>query len=404
LLDTPAASNQFASLSNPWRSTPAGTFPGRWIDYAATRGSDLTTNRLDEVYNTPVTYSWNLTVQQQLPVHLVLEVAYVGSKGIHQSEIMRVLNVARLASVSNPVVGLTTVNGATVSNAVTTNTVGNARLRVPFLGFNPGGLQTSSEDLDYRFNSLQATLRRQFSSGLTFQAAYTWSRAFTNMSTVNGADSGDPTDLRQQWGLNTQYRPQRLVIAYNYAIPAGPLKGLAKAVAGGWGISGVTTIQDGTPLSIVDTRGGAIFGLNTSRAQFAPGVTNADIPSQGDLKQRLGGSAGGSGFFNRAAFTTIPIVGGDGTAGTGGAGWGNSGIAPIQGPGQFNFDASISKVMPLPRIKENSQLQFRAEFFNMFNHAQFNNPAANFAVPTFGQITSTSVNPRLIQLALKYIF
>src|SRR5262249_22689196 len=220
----------------------------------------------------------------------------------------------------------------------------------------------------------------------------------------NGADSGDPTDLGQQWGLNTQYRPQRLVITYDYRIPTGSLKGWAKALGAGWGISGVTTIQDGAPMTIVDTRGGAIFGLNTSRAQLAPGVTYSDLASEGDLKQRLGGNAGGPGYFNRAAFTTIPVIGGNSTAGTGGAGWGNSGIAPIQGPGQFNFDASISKVTRLPGISESSELQFRAEFFNMFNHAQFNNPAANFAVTTFGQITSTSVNPRLIQLALKYVF
>ena len=82
-------------------------------------------------------------------------------------------------------------------------------------------------------------------------------------------------------------------------------------------------------------------------------------------------------------------------------GWGNSGIAPILGPGQFNFDASLSKAIP---VGERAQLQFRTEFFNMFNHAQFNNPAANLAVATFGQITSTSVNPRLIQLALKLVF
>jgi hypothetical protein len=359
---------------------------------------------LDQAYNTPLTYSWNLTIQRELPAHLITEIAYVGSKGIHQAEIMHVLNVASLASESNPVVGLTTVNGVTIQDAVTANTVANARLRVPFLGFNPGGLQTSSEDLDYRFNSLQATLRRQFSSGLSFQAAYTWSRAFTNLSTLNGADLGDPSNLRQQWGLNTQYRPQRLVITYDYRIPTGSLNGWAKALGSGWGVSGVTTIQDGTPMTIVDTRGGAIFGLNTSRAQLAPGATNSEIASQGDLKQRLGGNAGGPGYFNRAAFTTIPVIGGNGTAGTGGAGWGNSGIAPTLGPGQFNFDVSVSKVTPLPGISENSQIQFRAEFFNMFNHAQFNNPAANLAVPTFGQVTSTSVNPRLIQLALKYIF
>src|SRR5207244_10886210 len=131
-------------------------------------------------------------------------------------------------------IGLTTVNAVTAQNAVTTNTVGNARLRVPFLGFNPGGLQTSSEDLDYRFNSFQATVRRQFSSGLGMQAAYTWSRAFTNMSTVNGANLGDPSDLRQQWGLNTQYRPQRLVVSYNYLIPTGPAKGMDKSAVGSW--------------------------------------------------------------------------------------------------------------------------------------------------------------------------
>lgn len=420
LLDTLASTNQFASLASPWKSTPAGTFPGRWINYATTQGSNLTTNMLDQTYNTPVTYSWNLTLQRQLPDHWIVELGYVGSKGIHQSEISHFLNAATLASAANPITGLTTVSGATVQNAITTNTTGNARLRVPYLGFNPGGLQVSSEDLDYRFNSFQATIRRQFSSGLGLQAAYTWSRAFTNMSTANGADLGDPSDLRQQWGLNTAYRPQRLVITYNYTIPTGPVKGIVKAVIGNWALSGVTTIQDGTPFTITDTRGGAIFGLTTARAQLAPGVTYADLITPGDLKSHLGGKAvvaGGAGFFNTgatcvsgvtcpatSAFTTIPVIGGNGTAGTGGTGWGNSGIAPLLGPGQFNFDASVSKVIPVPVISERSLLQFRAEFFNMFNHAQFNNPATNVALGNFGQITSASVNPRLIQLALKFIF
>jgi hypothetical protein len=308
-----------------------------------------------------------------------------------------------LASPENPIVGQTVINGVTVNNVVTTNTTGNARLRVPFLGFNAGGLLTSSEDLDYRFNSFQATVRRQFSSGVTFQGAYTWSRAFTNSSAAgSGANSNDPTDLRQQWGLNTQYRPQRLVLTYDYRIPTGSLKGWAKTAAGGWGISGVTTIQGGSPFTIVDSRGGAIFGLTTSRAQLAPGLTYADIASKGDLKQRLGGNTGGPGYFNNAAFTTVPVVGGNGTPGTGGAGWGNMGIAPILGPGQFNFDASLAKIT---RIGERSQIQFRTEFFNVFNHAQFNAPGANVAVAsTFGRITSTAVNPRLIQLALKFVF
>ena len=90
--------------------------------------------------------------------------------------------------------------------------------------------------------------------------------------------------------------------------------------------------------------------------------------------------------------------------------FGNSGTGIINGPGQFNFDVSILKTT---RIFENHTLQFRAEFFNAFNHPQFTNPnygqgaiyaLPNFAAGNFGQITSTSVNPRIIQLALKYIF
>jgi Carboxypeptidase regulatory-like domain len=402
LLDTPAATNQFASLAEPWNSTPAGTFAARWINFATDTGSNLTTNMLNQQFFTPTTYQWNLTVQRQFRDHFVLEVAYVGSKGIHQPEIMHTVNVAQFASATNPIVGLTTVNGATVQNAVTTNTDANSRLRVPFLGYNPGGLQLSDEALDYRFNSLQVTLRRQFSSGLALQAAYTWSRSFTDFSTASGADSGDPNNLRQQWGLSTLYRPQRLVITYNYQIPTSSVKGLVKAVAGYWSVSGVTTIQDGLPFDITDSRGGAIFGLTTSRAQLANGATFAELPTSGSITQRLGGAAGGPGYLNAAAFTTIPLIGGNGTAGTGGTGWGDSGIAPILGPGQFNFNVSLVKAIP---IRERLHLQFRTEFYNAFNHPQFNNPSANFAVPsTFGRISSTSVNPRLIQFALKLVF
>ena len=75
------------------------------------------------------------------------------------------------------------------------------------------------------------------------------------------------------------------------------------------------------------------------------------------------------------------------------------------GPGQFNFDADVAKTTRVGGIHENAMLQFRAEFFNLFNHPQFANPALDYGSPAnFGQITSASVNPRLVQLALKYVF
>jgi hypothetical protein len=101
---------------------------------------------------------------------------------------------------------------------------------------------------------------------------------------------------------------------------------------------------------------------------------------------------------NASAFCTaaLPQIGN-------GTGYGNAGIGILLGPGQFNFDTSLIKTT---RIREKHTLQFRAEFFNLFNHPQFGNPGG-LAVSTpgnFGQITSTTVNPRIMQFALKYAF
>jgi hypothetical protein len=162
---------------------------------------------------------------------------------------------------------------------------------------------------------------------------------------------------------------------------------------------------------------------------MAPGMTYADIATPGSVEARLGGASGGPGWFNKAAFIAPPAMSPTGTAyysTTSASGqaqcavanpgvscgtlYGSSGSGIIPGPGQFNFDISILKTT---RILESQTLQFRAEFFNAFNHPQFTNPnygqgaiysLPNFAAGNFGQITSTSVNPRIVQLALKYIF
>jgi hypothetical protein len=133
-------------------------------------------------------------------------------------------------------------------------------------------------------------------------------------------------------------------------------------------------------------------------------MTYGNIATPGGVEQRLGGNSGGPGYFNAAAFCNAPTIG-DGT------GYGNSGTGIILGPGQFNWDISGIKTT---RITERQIVQFRAEFFNAFNHPQFNNPnnSGGFLlnqVPdrssaSFGQITTASVNPRVIQFALKYIF
>jgi hypothetical protein len=107
-----------------------------------------------------------------------------------------------------------------------------------------------------------------------------------------------------------------------------------------------------------------------------------------------------NGYFTASCFTTSPIIGADGV----GTAFGNSSTGIVNGPGQANLDLALSKSVGLRWPVEKSSLQLRAEFYNALNHPQFANPDSNFTSPTFGVISSTSVNPRVGQLALKYLF
>jgi hypothetical protein len=106
------------------------------------------------------------------------------------------------------------------------------------------------------------------------------------------------------------------------------------------------------------------------------------------------------GYFNAACFTSPPIIGADGN----GTAFGNSGTGIVDGSGQANLDLALSKAVMVNWPIEKSSFQFRAESFNALNHPQLSNPDTNFTSSTFGVITSTAVNPRVIQLALKLEF
>ena len=376
------ASNYFSSLAQPFAAGSLGWSLSRWVDLTTGNGSGISQTTVQEIFVTPVTYSWNLNAQYEFLPSWVLEVGYVGSHGIHQNN-THPINTAQLASVSNPLYGI-----------VTTNLRSNVPARVPYLGFSAATLSQESTDGDYKFNSLQATVRKQYSHGLTFQAAYTFSRAFANYaaSTTSGRVSNDPLDSRQQYGLNANYRPHRLVLSYNWNIPTRKISGVAVKLIGGWSLSGLTPIQDGQPLTLTDTRGGTIYGQpGTSRAQINPGFTYADVLTPGDVKSNL------NNYFNKAALGLTPVIG-DGT------GWGNTGIGIAFGPGQFDWDIALAKRTRVGGLREAPELQFRAEAVNLFNHAQFLNPGLAGNQGNFGLITGSSVNPRLLQLALKYVF
>ena len=400
------------TLANPFPSTPTlGTFSSRYVNFSPAClandlgpgcNSNLNVPFLNEVLHTPLVRQYNLNVQYEFAHGWVLEAGYVGSSGINLLDEYHNNNTPNLASPSNPI------------NGVTTNTVENILYRVPDLGYQSVGVRGTGFDGSSNYNSLQVTVRKQLSRGLTVQGAYTWSKALTDLSNISAnptANSNNASNLAQQYGAATFVRPQRFVVNYSYDLPFGTHNGAVGKLLEGWNVSGVTLVQNGLPITIGDTSAGTIYGTagggnqsGYARAEMCPGMTYNSIPTAGGVEQRLGGNSGGPGYFNHSAFCAPPVIG-DGTD------FGNSGTGILLGPGQFNWDISILKTT---RIRERQSIQFRTEFFNAFNHAQFNNPnnTGGFlsnSVPdrssgTFGDIITTSVNPRVIQFGLKYQF
>ncbi len=355
--------------------------------------------------DSPLVEQYNMDVQQQLPAKLVAEIGYVGTRGTRLSE-SRALNRAFLASPSNPI------------NGVTTNTVASANLqaRVPYQGFTPNGV-TRIETYGFsNYNSLQATLKRQVSRGVFIQAAYTWSKSLTTVTGGDGTNavfaggsgnSNDPDNRYARYGLAAFDRTNRLVIAYTVDLPS--LKNgfsFARAVTSGWKFAGVSTFQTGKPLTFTDTRNGTAYGT-ASRAQFAPGVTNANIRNGngGSMLTRVKANT----YLNpgSALFTVAPAVPYSVAAVAGGplaTDYGNTGVSVVRGPGNQNWDMTLIKTTRVGGLREDATLDFRTELFNAFNHAQYANPGTGVGTASYGVINASSVAPRLVQFALKYIF
>ena len=399
--DTLAAQGEISSLQRPFQERPLAFAP-RWFNFQTLSGSNFDSPQYSRI-QTPLVRQFNLGVQYEIFRGTVAEVAYVGSSGINLANYSHNINSALLACTALVTSGC--VKGGV--NGITTNTIGNANARVPFLGFSSIGLQQMGFDGISNYNSLQFTVRKNMARGLSFQSAYTWSKALSTIgyTASNLNDSNNPSS---QYGAAPFNRPHRLSVSYQYAIPSFAKSGFANKAFGNWNLSGVTTIQAGNPVTFFDNNAGTAYHQSGGSiekgfvtAQLAPGKTYNDIFVNGSPKDKL------NNFFNIKAFGGAPILGDDGVA----TGYGNSGIGVIRGPHQLNFDASLNKDF---KLTERQRLQFRVDSFNLFNHAQFafanqtiSNGNFNFVsspVNNFGVVTKTSVAPRLIQLALRYQF
>jgi hypothetical protein len=352
---------------------------------------------------TPSTQQWNLGIQHDLGKDWILEVGYVGTHSIHLRETRTDLP-ARLASPTNPIT-VTDVNGNPYQ--ITENTTANGPLRSPIPAINGyGGFQIFDNSAYAHYHSLQTTVSRRWSHGY-FQAAYTWSRSTDVNSSGNTALNtayNNEADLRAGYGPSDFDRTHRFVVSYRYDLPFfADAGGWKKTALDNWAISGITVIQSGTPFSVTDSSAGTAF--------LGPGYTptlTGNLADGGSVsKGYTGGGIGNelaNGYLNPANFAPAPLIsaadGGDGVV----TNFGNLGRNTYRGPYQQNWDFSLLKTF---QLTERFNLRFTTDFFNIWNHANFANPAINDVETIggpFGKIFSTVGTPRLIQFSLRLAF
>jgi hypothetical protein len=372
--------NSTATLAQPFPTTQLGFVP-------RTPTSRLSDRIAGPEYRVPLLQQWNVNIQHGLGRGLVLDLGYVGT---HGTRLLRSVgyNQPLIASATNPVnCGF----DGTATNCITTSTSLNARQRVPVLGENPNALTASEFSGASTYHSLQSTLRKQLAAGLSFQIAYTYSKAMTNTTVMN-----DQTHPDLSWARASFDRTHRLTTNFSYQIPGfRGAKGFTKIALQNWNVTGLVVLQTGSPLTLTDPNAAGIYGrAATSTITICPGSSYQNLLTSGSVTERI------DGWIDSRAICSPSVLGADRNA----TGYGTAGQSILVGPRQVNTDFSIGKSGRVGGLREDAQLAFRAEFYNATNSPQFANPGTTLGTATFGVITQTSVAPRIIQFALKYQF
>jgi hypothetical protein len=303
-------------------------------------------------------YQFNFGIQRRLGNDFSIEADYQGSIG-HKL----LLNI----DLNEPYV--------TISDPTRRGTQSPNQQLFPYPTF--AGLNMGKDIATSNYNGLVLTGKYQGRRGIFLQASYTLGKSLDNSSTwslPSGQPGGvaDPRNLRLEYGPSNFNITHRAVFTYVVDVPAGPghhlfgwNNGLNRQVFGGWQISGITTVQSGAPFTVYN--GSADFsGFN----QF---YDRPDVAGTGKLPQD---NRNVDAAFDTTFFKAPPA----GRVGT-------SGRDQYYGPGLVNFDFAAAKNFPLGL--ERLKLQFRADFFNLFNHTNFSNPVTNQSSASFGKITST---------------
>jgi outer membrane receptor protein involved in Fe transport len=385
---TPAQTfaNPFIPLPLPSSFPTAATIPSPLSPLASPFiGVAVSGVFVDPNLETPYVQQYNLGVQWEFFKNTVLELGYVGNKGTH---LLQTININQ--PIYNPA-----TNSFTARLAAPTIISANKNVT--------GGVHQIQTSSNSNYNSFQATLTKRFAQGAQIIGAYTFGKSYDYYSgaAINELTQvpGDQFDWKTNYGRSDFNREHRLVVSGVYDLPKFKFDSqVARAILNNWEIAGIAVFQTGLPFSIVDNPGNAVI----SRANFNPAFSG-NIECGGGTANCL------TGYFQQSAFAlSRPIL-----AGNTGIGvvnnptfdpthpFGNTPRNFLTGPGQKNVDISFIKLIP---INERFRAELRAEFFNVFNWVNYANPVNNIALGTFGQITSASTGPRVVQLGFKLNF
>jgi hypothetical protein len=372
---------------------------------------------------------YNFDIQRELPGGFFADVAFAGSHGVHLEQFNTNINqipdsfiaeaqqqdlAGQPVTIAQKVPDCAIVLPDTPCYPFSQNLPGGlglgslvqGQLDRPFpqySGVNLNGFGCCSSN----YNALQATVTRRFQGGGTMLVAYTNAKLMSNTDTLTswleGGTSGgvggiqDWNNLAGERSLSSQDVSQRMVISYVLDLPFGHGKRFASGMSGvgdkvvsGWGLDGVTTLQRGFPVKISDGKANSLTSLNLGTGGLRPNVVaGCDKETSGSAVDRVGGWFNANCFTHATGYTfgDEPRV-----------------DATLRQQGVVNFDFAVFKKTS---ITERFNVEFRAEFFNLFNHPQFGPPNGTCCSDNnsnFGVVTNTVNLPRLIQFGLKLAF
>ena len=304
---------------------------------------------------------WSLSLQQALWRDALIEVNYVGSSGSNE---------------------VTSFQGNPAVYTPGVSTVANTQSRRLYP--NIGGINVMAGALSSNYNAMQMSFRQRYSHGVSIQSNYTFSKALG----VVGAQSEGSNGTRDPFNARLDYGPLSIDRTHNFVTSViwdtsdlvRSSSPLVKAIAKGWQLTGIVTLQSGSPLTLTSGRDNSLSGIG---ADTPDQLGNWHLAGDRSKAQQI------QEWFNPAAF-------GPNAIGT----YGDVGIGALRNPGLWNMDGAVQRNF---KVYESTQLSFRASFYNALNHANLGSPTATQSSPSFGQILSAT-DPRVIEFGLRLAF